>query len=195
MARMEEEKVKKLKEAQEDATRYNKEIGDTYKKLMKQREELIEKVDIMKKLKPREAEETQEGEEKKRHEERESEKSEHRSEETKTKEAECTSFWQDLQKGPRKKAINKQAIEEEIRILEQELTMKELSLPTDSEGSECETGQMEEEELKKVPRQSARVQAQVYRFEAGQQQRKRQAKGKEPAKMAPMLIKGDGRPQ
>ena len=66
----------------------------------------------MKKLKPREAEETQEGEEEKRHEERGSEKPEHRFEETKTEEAGCSSFWEDLQKGPRKKVIDEQAVEE-----------------------------------------------------------------------------------
>ena len=208
IAQVEEERVKELKEALEEATKYNKEIGDTYKKLIKQREEFIEKVDIMKKLKPRRAEETQEGEGEKRHEregekrhegegkkryeERGSEKPEHRFEETKTEEAGCSSFWEDLQKGPRKKDIDEHAIEKELRKLKQTLRMENLSLLTDSEGSEGETGQMEVEEPKKGPRQSERVKKQVYKFEVDHRRGKKQAKGIEPTEMAPMLVKSDG---
>ena len=74
-----------------------------------------------------------------------------------TEETEHTLFWKELEKGLRKIAINEQAIRAEIEKLRHTLSIKELSLPTNSEESKNEMGQIEEKVLEKAPRRSARV--------------------------------------
>ena len=94
-------------------------------------------------------------------------------------------YWKKLEKGSRKKSVNKQEINKELKELrKQEVEIGEECYLSDAESSE-------EEERQEEPRRSGRVRKPVLKFEpAPKGARKMQV-----TSIAPMLVKSDGRPQ